>query len=46
MEPKFVKRNKVWHVRYKAPSGQKTTVSTGCTEKAEARSGQQSSSES
>lgn len=37
MEPKFVKRNKVWHVRYKAPSGQKTTVSTGCTEKAEAR---------
>ena len=37
MEPSFVKRRKIWHLKYKGPEGKPTTVSTGCTEKAQAK---------
>ena len=37
MEPKFVKRKTIWHLKYKGPEGKPTTISTGCTEKAQAK---------
>ena len=37
MEPNFVKRKTIWHLKYKGPEGKPTTISTGCTEKAQAK---------